>query len=161
VVQEIAKHYELHLATELWQLEAARLLLQEYGELRNHDAALGDYQHELLHLDQIYSQPSGCLLLATCEGQPAGCVAYRTFDAGIAEMKRLFVTPKFQGASLGKLLAQQIIVEARKNGFQKMYLDTHPRMKAAQQIYKELGFQSTSAYNQNPTPGIAYFQLQL
>lgn len=137
--------------------EASRKLLETYGRLRGYDKALGDFQSELAKLPGDYS----LLLLAhNREGESVGCVAIKKLGPGICEMKRLFVLPAYQGKGIGKALSEQIIKEASKN-FDFIRLDTHPSMKKAQILYKALGFYEIPRYNDNPTPGIRFFEKKL
>lgn len=142
-------------------IEAIRTLLQEYAEMRNHDAALGDYQKELQQLPGKYASPDGCLLLAYFDSKPAGCVAFQKIGEGICEMKRMFVSQSFQGFGIGKQLLFNIVLEAQKAGYQLMRLDTHPWMKQAQKLYTGFGFYEIKAYNNNPTKGIRFFEKKL
>lgn len=143
------------------QINAVRVLLGDYARLRNYDAALGDIQAELEGLPGKYAPPEGALLLAMIQGQAAGCVALRKHDDTACEMKRLYVSPEFQGRGLGKALVEAIIDQARHKGYQRMLLDTHPWMYAAMQIYQQAGFREIAAYRFNPTPGIRFFELTL
>lgn len=140
---------------------AARSILRAYAELRGFDAALGDFEAELEALPGKYVPPDGCFLLATWEGEAVGCVAFRKLDEEICEMKRLFVLPAYGGKGIGGTLVAAIIGEARKMGYQKMRLDTHPWMVHAQKLYSRFGFYEIGAYNDNPTPGIRFFEKEL
>jgi len=51
------------------QIDEGRKLLFEYGQRRNFDAALGDYDIELKELPWKYVRPDGCLLLAYSDDQ--------------------------------------------------------------------------------------------
>nr|HML49135.1 GNAT family N-acetyltransferase [Clostridia bacterium] len=42
--------------------------------------------------------------LAYCDGQPAGCVAYRAKPSGVGEVKRLFVGNAYRGRGISKSL---------------------------------------------------------
>lgn len=150
---EIAKSYQ--------QIEAIRLLLSEYAQMRNHDSALGDYKRELENLPGKYATPKGALLIAYFNNQPAGCVAFQSFSESICEMKRMYVKPQFQGNKIGHQLIKELLIQAKKSGYHKMYLDTHPWMKAAQHLYQKFGFQEIERYNDNPTVGIRFFELKL
>ena len=143
------------------QLESIRGLLQEYGELRQYDAALGQYDKEIAGLPGVYAPPEGALLLASWNRTPAGCVALRKIGKGICEMKRMYVSPSFRKKGIGYALVEKILSEARKRPYEIMRLDTHPWMEAAQKLYSSFGFEEVEAYHYNPTPGIRFFELRL
>ena len=151
----------INIATTPAQIQAVRELLLEYGRLRNFDAALGNYSTELQWLPGKYGQPFGCLLLATYEGHPAGCIAYQRLSSEICEMKRMFVHPNFRKKGISKQLVSKLLDEARQTGYQFMRLDSHPSMQVAQAIYQSFGFYPTDRYNDNPTPGIRFFEVAL
>jgi len=132
-------------------------LLEEYAALRDHDEALGDLNREMARPSSIYP----CITLARDGDAVAGCVAFRKIEEDCCEMKRLFVKPEFQGRGIGKSLVKRLILEARKEGYKKMKLDTHPWMKAADRLYQSLGFYEIERYNDNPTPGIRFMELLL
>ena len=77
-------------------------------------------------------------------------------------MKRLYLRPQFRGKGLGLALANGIIAEARKIGYQRMRLDTvEPVMKDAVIMYRRLGFQRIAPYCVNPIAGALYMELPL
>jgi putative acetyltransferase len=109
-----------------------------------------------------YAPPAGRVLLAEYEGELAGCVALRRIDPEIAEMKRLYLRPKFRGKGLGRILAEKIIGEARAIGYRRMRLDTvEPVMRAAVSMYREFGFYEIEPYTKNPIEGALYMELKL
>ena len=104
----------------------------------------------------------GRLLLATSNGDLAGCVALHKLESDICEMKRLYVRPRYRGKGLGRQLADKIITEARQLGYKKLRLDTvEPIMKTAVAMYRQLGFCEIPPYRQNPMAGALYMELQL
>jgi GNAT superfamily N-acetyltransferase len=120
------------------------------------------FEQELAGLPGDYAPPDGRLLLAEYEGQLAGCVALHKWEAGICEMKRLYVRPSFRGKGLGRVLAETIIAAARNIGYQRMRLDTiGPLMKDAVEMYRKLGFREITPYRPNPIKGAMYMELQL
>lgn len=137
--------------------EQARRLIEAYATSRNFDAALAKIFDELDHLEFYYP----VLLLAYFDDRPAGCVAFQELEAGICEMKRLFVLPDFRGRGVGARLVARLIQEAKDLGYRSMRLDSHPSMLKAQELYSRFGFREIGRYNQNPIPGIRFFELQL
>jgi GNAT superfamily N-acetyltransferase len=104
------------------------------------------FEAELAGLPGQYAPPRGRLLLATFAGEPAGCVALRPFDAESGEMKRMFVSPTYQGRGVGRALAERLIAEARRSGYRRMLLDTGFLQVEAQSLYYSLGFQRIDPY---------------
>ena len=101
-------------------------------------------------------------MLALYEGELAGCVALHKLDGEICEMKRLYLRPKFRGKGLGRVLAENIISEARRIGYKRMRLDTvEPVMKDAVAMYRRFGFKEIVPYRPNPMPGTLYMELEL
>ena len=89
-------------------------------------------------------------------------MALHKLDTEICEMKRLYLRPKFRGKSLGRVLAENIISEARRIGYRRMRLDTvEPVMKDAVAMYRRLGFKEIAPYRANPMPGTLYMEIEL
>jgi ribosomal protein S18 acetylase RimI-like enzyme len=144
------------------QLDAIRRLLLEYWENRKLETYVFNFDQELAGLPGNYAPPDGRLFLAQWENQPAGCVALRKLEPDICEMKRLYLSPKFRGKGIGRILAEFIIQEARTMGYQKMRLDTiQSNMQEAIALYRQLGFKEIAPYRLNPLPGVVFMELTL
>ena len=144
------------------QVAQARELFLEYAQSLGMNLCFQNFEQELATLPGDYAPPHGRLLLAEYEAHLAGCVALHKWEAGICEMKRLYLRPSFRGKGLGRVLAEAIITEARNIGYQRMRLDTiEPIMKDAVEMYRKLGFREIAPYRPNPIAGAMYMELLL
>ncbi len=143
-------------------LALARVLFEEYAAWLGVDLSFQGFAAELAGLPGAYAPPRGRLLLAMDDdGGAAGCVALRPLSRGVCEMKRLYVRSAFRGQGVGRLLAGQIVAEARAIGYRSMKLDTLPRMQAAIRIYEALGFVRCPAYYPTPLADTVFMELRL
>jgi GNAT superfamily N-acetyltransferase len=157
---------DLIQATLPEHIEQARSLFLEYGSSLGFSLCFQSFDEELRNLPGAYSPPSGRLLLARYEGgdrdHAAGCVALRKLEAGICEMKRLYVRPADRGRGLGRLLVERVIAEARAIGYKRMRLDTvESAMKDAIALYARLGFQKIAPYSAIPVESALWMELLL
>jgi len=142
-------------------LAVARALFEEYAAWLKVDLCFQGFAAELAGLPGLYAPPRGRLLLAHQQGQAAGCVALRPLASAVCEMKRLFVRPAFRGQKVGRLLAEQVIGEAREIGYARMRLDTLPSMAAAIALYESLGFSRCAKYYETPLKETVFMELKL
>lgn len=152
---------DLETVVEGPPLAEVRSLFEEYAISLGVDLEFQDFGAELASLPGAYAPPRGRLILARVDGRAAGCAALRPLDAGICEMKRLYVRPTDQGIGLGRFLAETVIREAGSAGYRTMRLDTLPSMTAARRLYRTLGFRPIAPYRHNPVPGTEFLQLDL
>ena len=143
-------------------IEAVRTLFREYERFLGVDLCFQGFKEELATLPGRYAPPQGRLLLAQVGEQAAGCVALRPLqEAGVCEMKRLFVRPAYRGQGWGRGLATQIIHEATALDYAVMRLDTLDTLERAMQLYETLGFRRCAPYYANPLPGVVYWESAL
>lgn len=143
-------------------LTTTRSLFVEYAASVGDDLCFQDFERELAELPGAYQPPAGALLLAERAGEPIGCVALRPLaPPAIAELKRLYVRRSARGEGAGRSLIAAILEEARRAGYERVRLDSLPVMKAAQSLYRALGFVEIPAYRKYPVPGTIFMELDL
>ena len=144
------------------QIAVIRELFLEYANSLGFSLCFQSFDRELAGLPGDYAPPEGRLLLMECDGEPAGCVALHPLEAGICEMKRLYVRPRYRGKGLGRVLVERILSEARTAGYGRIRLDTvEPVMKDAVAMYRRFGFRDIPPYRENPIEGAMYLELEL
>lgn len=144
------------------QIAVIRELFLEYANSLGFSLCFQSFDRELAGLPGDYAPPEGRLLLMECDGEPAGCVALHPLEAGICEIKRLYVRPRYRGKGLGRVLVERILSEARTAGYGRIRLDTvEPVMKDAVAMYRRFGFRDIPPYRENPIEGAMYLELEL
>ena len=153
---------ELIPATLPEHIEQTRSLFLEYGNSLGFSLCFQSFDEEVKNLPGAYGPPSGILLLARCADHAAGCIALRKIGAGICEMKRLYVRPGDRGRSLGRMLVERLIGEARAIGYERMRLDTiESAMKDAVALYRRMGFREIAPYSSIPIDSALWMELVL
>ncbi len=101
------------------------------------------------------------LILAKINGEAVAACGLKPFKSDICELKRLYSRPDGRGHQLGLKLTKATIVEARKQGYKKMYLDTDRGLTHANAIYESLGFEDIERYYDNPMGCSRYMSLKI
>ncbi len=152
-VNEDALPVRVSQALSETNLQFVRELFEQYSQLRGYEFEGVNFEKELAELPGIYSAAQGGrLLLATYEGEAAGCVGLRKMDATTGEVKRLYVPPQYRGNGIGKVLVTEALAQAKELGFKKVVADTDLNMKIAMVIFDEHGFKQA---------GQGHFELEI
>ncbi|GAB4085922.1 GNAT family N-acetyltransferase [Myceligenerans cantabricum] len=91
--------------------------------------------------------PSGGLLVARYDGDPAGMAGARLRDTTTAELKRVYVRPAFRGRGGAALLVGAAEDAARELGASRIVLDTRHDLVEARALYARLGYAEIAPYN--------------
>ncbi len=99
-------------------------------------------------IDKVCGEPppKGSFYLIFVNGELAGMGGLRRLGDGAAEIKRLYIRPRFRGQKLGELSLERVLADAACFGYGTVYLDTGPFMASAQRIYEAWGFVDCPAY---------------
>ena len=150
------------VTTEGPALESIKSLFKAYlGEL-NEDLCFQSFNTEIDNPLYKYSAPTGALFIAYYNAIPVGCIALQPLqEAQTCEMKRLYVEPQYRNLKIGDALVKVLLQEAQLLGYTTMKLDTLERLQAAIQLYQKFGFETVTAYYDNPLPSVVYMQKKL
>lgn len=126
------------------------ILWRAYQQELGVDLRFQGFEAELATLPGRYAPPTGCLLVATCRGQTAGCVGLRTLSPGRGEVKRMVVAPAWRRHGVAERLMQRLLQDASAMGLAEVVLDTLPSMMAARRLYARFGFVPIAPYYETP-----------
>lgn len=141
-------------------LDMIRTLFREYAQTLPITLDFQGFEDELKSLPGKYQAPDGRLFVAEVDGEIAGCIGLRRFDATRGELKRLYVRPAYRHRGIAQALTLTIIQEATAIGYEELVLDTLRSMTTAIRFYTAMGFQEIEAYYPNPHE-TAYFSMKL
>ncbi|WP_149276039.1 GNAT family N-acetyltransferase [Pareuzebyella sediminis] len=102
-------------------------------------------------LDRMYEQYSGprsVYLVVEDQGKILGCAGIAPlehYNGNVCELQKMYFHKTIRGRGLGSKMIQSCFEYARKFGFEQVYLETMPFMKAAQRLYVRSGFEYIDA----------------
>ena len=150
------------VTTEGPALESIKSLFKAYLLELNEDLCFQSFDSEIDNPLYKYSAPTGALFIAYHNATPIGCIALQPLqEAQTCEMKRLYVAPQYRKMGAGDSLIKALLFEAQTLGYTTMKLDTLERLQAALKLYIKFGFETVTAYYDNPLPGVVYMQKEL
>lgn len=152
---------EIILVNSDTEYEEAKRLFIDYQKELDVDLCFQSFNEELEKLPQHYGSPDGGLILLRQANHYFACAGVRKISPHICELKRMYVEPAFRGQGHSKTILAEIFNIARALKYQKMQLDTLPKLKAAIHLYQRNGFNEISAYYPNPIEGVQYFEKDL
>lgn len=95
------------------------------------------------HLSTLFNRNDAAYFVAEESGTIlGGCGIYPTagLPAGYTELVKLYLSKEARGRGLGRQLIEHCIQEARRMGFQELYLESMPELNQAVTLYEKLGF---------------------
>ncbi|MHC4572023.1 MAG: GNAT family N-acetyltransferase [Planctomycetota bacterium] len=126
-----------------------------------HEKEVEKARGQMENLFNHFGPPSGCLLLARYGEEVAGCVALEKLNDSVCQMKRLYVKPEFRGLKIGRELAERVIEQARRIGYERMRIHTVTALERANRLYKSLGFNEIDPYEYTPREDAVFMELEL
>lgn len=131
------KSADISIAVETPLQDEVRALVAELTE-----ALLALTPREFCHHLTVEEMaiPSTTVFVARIDGKAVGIGALRRDRDRIAEVKRMYTRPAFQGRGIGGAILNEIEALARREGFRQLVLETGDRHPAAWRVYERAGF---------------------
>lgn len=89
---------------------------------------------------QEVAADKGAFLVGYLVGEAVACGAIRCIDAGVAEVKRMYVVPAVRGRGFSRAILTALEDSARQLGIRRLVLETGPRQLEALALYRRAGF---------------------
>jgi|GEM_PF-858553 len=130
------------------------------------NALCWDYQPSGRHSDIVNIEDTymyhGCFWCAFEDNILIGMVAMRCIDKenSVAELKRLYVLPKYQGRGYGGLLFELAMNYTKEQDYKTVRIDTRHDRYASLHLIDKYQFRRTARYNENSFSEL-YFELDL
>ncbi len=72
----------------------------------------------------------------------AGIYELEGFNREICELQKMYLSPNARNKGLGVKMINRCLLEAKRMGYEKCYLETLPYMKSAVKLYQKSGFKA-------------------
>ncbi|MGB3801100.1 MAG: GNAT family N-acetyltransferase [Lewinella sp.] len=98
---------------------------------------------ELGNMHAAYSPPGSAFYALTKEGNIVGVGGFAPLahsDGTVCELRKMYLLPTARGSGGGRMLLHRCLDEARKDGYERMYLETVRAMTTAATMYARYGF---------------------
>ena len=126
--------------------DARRMLAAYFSEIRTRFSMDVSRQANAEDMDP----PGGRFVVAYEHDTPVASGGIRTWEPGVCEIKRMFVSPGSRRHGYGRAVLEALERTAREAGFRRIVLDTMGSHTEAMTLYDGSGYARVAAYNENP-----------
>jgi putative acetyltransferase len=117
------------------------LLLDQDLQIR--DGAEHTFYAQFNKIDMIRNA-----VVAYLEDEALGCGAFKEFQPGAVEIKRMFVRPEHRGKRIAAGILSELEVWANELGYREFVLETGKKQPEAIRLYERSGYQLIPNYGQ-------------
>lgn len=156
-----SKDINIRIAKDSNDFAEAKKIILEYAGWLGIDLCFQNFDYEINNLQEMYSEPTGALILITLINKTIGVAGIRKFEDNDCELKRMYVKDEYRGLGIGRQILEYAIELAKKMNYDKIKLDTHESMQAAIKLYMGYGFREIPQYRYNPIEEVRFFELDL
>jgi ribosomal protein S18 acetylase RimI-like enzyme len=121
---------------------------QYYAELDRRIHGGFDASVALPLVDAGLLPPLGLVLVARRSGQLLGCGAVKLAEPGVAEIKRLWISPDARRQGVGGRILDELEARASAAGKRIVRLDTNGALSEAVALYRRRGYREVSPFNE-------------
>jgi ribosomal protein S18 acetylase RimI-like enzyme len=100
----------------------------------------GPWDDDVYAIEEAYLKNGGEFLIGEFDGLFVAMGALKRTSPERAEIKRMRVSPEYQGRGYGQRMLEELEARARALGYQTLHLDTSILQIPAQKLYEKNGF---------------------
>ena len=100
----------------------------------------GPWDDDVYTIEEAYLKNGGEFLIGEFAGLFVAMGALKRTGPERAEIKRMRVSPEYQGRGYGQLILKELEARARALGYRTLHLDTSILQLPAQKLYEKNGF---------------------
>ncbi len=130
--------------------DAQWCLEQYYADIDRRFATGLDREAVLSSDPAEVSPPHGLFLVVRLDGRPVGCGCLKGTGDGVADIKRMWLSPDVRGRGLGRTLLDRLVAEGRRLGLRQVRLETNETLTEAIALYRAAGFVEVDPFNDEP-----------
>jgi GNAT superfamily N-acetyltransferase len=120
---------------------AAEALFAAYMDFARERVGPGlEPTEEIFGSPGVFTGPGSAWLVLYEDGVPVACGGLRPLAAGVAEIKRMFVTAAARGRGHGRALLAELERRARDAGYDRVRLYTTEVLLEARALYADAGY---------------------
>lgn len=151
------RQYESADAEQVWSVHEAALKASPIPFVKG-----AGVDEDLTQISECYIESQGDFLVGVDDGEVVAIGGLQFYNEETAEIRRMRVHPDHQRKGLGQRLLEALEERARDRGCERIVLDTHEHLRAAQSLYTKHGYEQTHMET-HPVTGneIRYYQKDL
>lgn len=88
------------------------------------------------------------VVVARLDGNPVGCGAFKEYEPGVMEVKRMFVQPEVRGKGIAGRLLRELEAWMEELGYRRWILETGEKQPEAIRLYEKSGYSRIPNYGQ-------------
>ena len=100
-----------------------------------------DFYDQYNHLDNIKN-----IIILYIDQIPVGCGAFKEYQDGIAEVKRMYVRSEYRNNGYAGKILKSLEDWAKTEGYHRLVLETGKKMSEAVSFYSNNGYKSINNY---------------
>ena len=88
------------------------------------------------------------VVVCYADDKPIGCGAFKEYESGTVEIKRMFVLPEYRGHGIGLKVLNELELWAAESDYTTCVLETGKKQPEAIRLYEKASYEKIKPYGQ-------------